>query len=267
MVAPWKPPVEKTVAPVDEDRHPANKADQSAPIGGFIQADPGVPSNPDHETKRHKRDGLHWARFGMEVIALGLLGWGSSVAYRSLGELSNQTTALTQQTYRGQRAYLLIENLRLKKDNRICAVPTMLDDLNVALGVGTPMWLQWDIKNTGQTPAHNIQVFGDFQIGPAAPPLNVDIPIAMQWQRVGSALGPNECEPSPDAPFMWLGRNGYRPWNESDKERTTGTPPKERLWAVVYVVYDTIFSGIRGYSSVCGYYEGSRFTPCGTVMR
>jgi hypothetical protein len=224
----------------------------------------------DTYERQQKRQTRHdRIRLSLEGLTLLAIVGGVVAAVLNLSSLSesvNQSRrsadAARDQVYFGQRAYLLTENLRLIGEHPVCTTPTELNSLNVALLPDVRMWLQWDIINTGQTPAHNIRFVGFFYIGPDRPPLNVEV--LTEGRLVGSALGSGECLPSPDAAFMWLDQESGRLWTDADTQRVNNG---EQLWAAVYVVYDTVFEGVRGYSSVCGYYEGSRFTACGTVMR
>lgn len=196
-------------------------------------------------------------------IAVGIATW-TSVQNISL---------LRDQTYTGQRAYLIIDNVRLHGRLDICSERPKFGEMNVALipstpsSSGTPMWLPWDVKNTGLTPALNIRQRFRFYIGTERPPVGSGDPFG--GTRV--ALGPGQCDPSPDAPWVWLDRRNPRDgtspryWMQDDVERISPTGG-ERLWVVISVDYDTAFKGVTGFSTFCGYYDSSLFTSCGNVV-
>ena len=190
-------------------------------------------------------------KFRGEVIAFCLLIAGAVIGYKSLGELSKQTTALTQQTFSGQRAYLLVKNLRLRGSPK-------------ALVVGTPMWFEWDVENVGQTPARNPRTSFLFDVRSAAEPPMPDEAGTHGWSFVGgNALGPGDSEISPDTNAVWLEATSGRTWRTDDQQFVDAGA---RLWVQIIVTYDTVFDGISGKSTHCAYWEASTFSFCGQTV-
>lgn len=210
---------------------------------------------------RHFLQGWNWDRF----IQLGILVAVVVYAYLTYG-LWNTTE---EGVHTGQRAYLLIENVRLRGKLDNCTDRPKYGEMNVTLAPGTPMWLQWDVKNAGLTPALNIRQRFKFYIDDGNKPPGAGGGEPFGGTRV--ALGPGECDSSPDAPWMWLDRRhgGDLPpriWTVDDAKSISPEGGK-RLWVVVSIDYDTAFKGVTGFSTFCGYYDNSLFSSCNNMVK
>lgn len=169
---------------------------------------------------------------------------GSDAAIASANAAVEQARTFQQQVYAGERAYLLIRNVRLVGGNG-------------PLKAGDRLRLQWDVENVGPTPAHGLITTFEFYYGDRAVPPQVDTTRAYSEARI---LGPHDIEHSPDTGAVWL---------ESKPGRLI-TPDEERhlrageiyLNARIVVTYETVF-GIKGHTEICAYYEGSQFSYCG----
>lgn len=207
---------------------------------------------------RHRRifPPTPWVRI-LEWLAVGAACLYTVFTYQLL-----HTTQ--EGVHTGQRAYLLIENVRLHGKLDICNDRPKYGEMNVTLAPGTPMWLQWDIKNAGLTPALNIRQRFSFYVGQNAPASGGGEPFG----GTKIALGPGECDPSPDAPWVWLDRRhegaADRIWKTADAAQISAG--LERLWVVISVDYNTAF-GQPGLSTFCGYYDNSLFSSCGNIVK
>ena len=208
----------------------------------------GVQHPSAHETDKEWRE--KW-KFRGEVVAVVLLIAGAIVGFRTLGELQRQsatlerqTATLQQQIYAGERAYLLVKNVRIQTSGTLVA--------------GSQLRLQWDTVNVGQTPAQNIRTQYAIYFGPRG--LDVIPPSGSEHiYSEGRALGPGETEESPDVFGVWLEGEPGRALTVEDLDRLNSG---EFLNARITVAYDTVF-GVPGRTTVCAYYEGSRFSYCG----
>lgn len=143
-------------------------------------------------------------------------------------------------------AQLVVENVRL------------IDPL--PLVVGHRIWMQFQIRNVGETAARNIRIPRIVHIGanPIAPPDPDTLGGSV------SVLPPSGIIPSPDAPSVWLERKAGRLWTADDARRTrldTNGQSKERLYLQVMVFYTTIFGQSRR-TLFCGYVENAAITVC-----
>lgn len=224
----------------DEDQqHPSDK------VGGYLDA----------MKRRWRWRTGRWWNWSL-VIEAGVLIAAVVYAYftyglltstrKALNESQAQTTILTEQVHAGQRAYLMVKNLRIES-----AGP---------LTVGSRMRLQWETTNVGQTPAQNLRTYYAFYVGPyerePKPPQGTE-----HIYSEGRALGPSEMEESPDAPGVWLEGKPGRTLDAAELARLQSG--SEYLNVRLIVAYDTVFPGVSGRTTLCAYYEGSRFSLCG----
>jgi hypothetical protein len=234
--------------------------------------------NQNAPEKKRKQWRDKW-RFGIEAAGLLVVAYYTFLTNRLVTETQKSVAAARasvaaaqasvaiseQGVHSGQRAYLLIENLRLASKHPICTQPTKIGALNVPLEKGARMWLQWDVKNAGVTPAQNIRMRFKFYIGENAPtPADGD-----RFGGYRDVLGPGECEASPDAPWIWLDRQAERTWKPEDMARVANDTRtgSEHLFAMVAADYETVFPGVVGHTSVCGYYDNAAFTSCGSLVK
>ena len=182
-----------------------------------------------------------WKRDPIAVVAL--------LTAVGLVWLTYEQVGLTrEQIYRGERAYLLIQNVRLSTPDALTA--DSLPDL------------KWDIINVGRTPAQHLITRYAIYIGPrgAEPPDD-----AIEGYSEGRTLGPGEKEPSPSIFGTWLGGGAMAGKPLGDRMKLLDGDPDTRLYlnARITVLYDTVFPGVSGRTDICAYYEGSRFSYCG----
>lgn len=202
----------------------------------------GVYHPSAHETDQEWRE--RW-KFRIEVVGFVVLVFGAIVGYCTLGQLREQTSTLQQQVYRGDRAYLLIRNVRLIGDGG-------------PLETGDRLWLQWDTVNVGRTPAQNLISWFELYYGDrAADPPN-GLKSGYSEARV---LGPSDAENSPDMAGVWMDDTPGRLITSDEKQRLDAG--ELFLNARIVVTYDTVFPSVRGRTEVCAYYEGARFSYCG----
>ncbi len=215
------------------------------PVVSVVELDPLPAAIKRHETASDKQNARDKWRFWLEVGGFGLIVVTAVLAGWNLRTLSKQTDVVTEQVHSGQRAYLIVKNLRIESTG--------------PLAVGSRLRLQWDTTNKGQTPAQNLRTYYAFYIGPRGPDVTPP-PDSEHIYSESHALGPDETEESPDAPSAWLEGKSGRVLTAEDMNRLNNG---EFLNARLIVAYGTVFSGVSGRTTVCAYYEGSRFSLCG----
>lgn len=230
------------IAPEDQPTHEATPTapvvtDKPNPIPSHI------PEQDPYTTGRERRE--RW-KFGMEIAAFFILIVGLWLTWISVDSLERQTTALTEQVYAGERAYLLIRNVQLVGDGA------------PQLEIGDRLRLQWETVNVGRTPAQNLITeyalyYGDKAADPPAG--------SRSGYSEARVLGPGDKETSPDVIGVWLDRTQSRRITPDEQRRLDAG--ELFLNVRIVVAYDTVFPDVRGRTEICAYYEGAQFSYCG----
>lgn len=155
-----------------------------------------------------------------------------------------QTEVLTEQVFKGERAWLVVKNVRIETPNE--------------LKVGSKLRLMWDTVNVGQTPAHNLRTNYAIWFGPRAsdPPANI-----AKGYSEARVLGPTDKEEAPNAFGVWMDNKPGREISAREMEQLRRG--EIFLNARITVGYSTVFKDVAGVTRVCAYYEGNRFSYCG----
>ena len=231
---------------VGDDHQAGEKSSPTAQVSLVVQPHSPPANAEDNKPKEKHRDVFDWIRLVLEGAAFAILIWGACIASRNLTTLVMQTNLLRDQIHVGQRAYVLVQEVKEGIDLHLVALPQ----------VNQPLFAHYSLKNSGETPAKDVRVFAKMVISPEVPHSRPPTPDPTQS---AATLGKDDTTKSWQ---IGLDSNNGN-WSEEDDKLWRKSTP---ILLLVTVTYESVFAGVEDeQTTYCGFQVGvtdRRFWPC-----